>query len=136
MTRGEISQERQDQADKLNAEFDRMKTLTEQMSEALGVDMVELPKLETDKDEEEEQELANDVSPDTLGTLWDDVDTKAFYENLPDLVSIIPSILYKDSKAEGGNDTDAKKEAENLENENEDEIQVDEEPVEEVNLEE
>ena len=136
MTRGEVSQERQDQADKLSAEFERMKTLTEQMSEALGEEMVELPKLETDKDEEEEQELANDVSPDTLGTLWDDVDTKAFYENLPDLVSIIPSILYKDSKAEGSGEAAAKKDAENLDNENEDEIQVDEEPVEEVNLEE
>ena len=136
MTRGEISQERQEQADKLSAEFERMKTLTEQMSEALGEEMVELPKLETDKDEEEELELANDVSPDTLGTLWDDVDTKAFYENLPDLVSIIPSILYKDSKAEGTGETAAKKDAESLENENEDEIQVDDEPVEEVNLEE
>ena len=136
MTRGEVSQERQDQADKLTAEVERMKTLTEQMSEAIGEEMVELPKLETDRDEEEEQELANDVSPDTLGTLWDDADTKAFYENLPDLVSIIPSILYKDSKAECSGETAAKKDAESLENENEDEIQVDEEPVEEVNLEE
>ena len=40
------------------------------------------------------------MSPDSLGTLWDDVDTKAFYENLPDLMAIIPSILYKDSKEE------------------------------------
>ena len=71
------------------------------------------------------------MSPDSLGTLWDDEDTKAFYENLPDLMAIIPSILYKDSKGETGtSDADIKKEAENLENENEDE-----EPVEEVNLE-
>ena len=76
------------------------------------------------------------MSPDSLGTLWDDEDTKAFYENLPDLVAIIPSILYKDSKGEtSGEGSDANKEAERLNNENEDEIQVDEEPVEEVNLE-
>ena len=113
-----------------------MKTLTEQMSEAMGEEMVELPKLETEKDEEDEQELANDVSPDSLGTLWDDEDTKAFYENLPDLMAIIPSILYKDSKGETStSEADVKKEAENLENENEDEITMDEEPVEEVNLE-
>ena len=36
-------------------EFERLKTLTEQMSEAMGEDMVELPKLETEKDEEDEQ---------------------------------------------------------------------------------
>ena len=35
-------------------EFERLKTLTEQMSEAMGEDMVELPKLETEKDEEDE----------------------------------------------------------------------------------
>ena len=134
MTRGEVSQERTEQAEKLTHEFERLKTLSEQMSEALGEEMVELPKLETEKDEEDEQELANDVSPDSLGHLWDDDDTKAFYENLPDLVAIIPSILYKDSKGEAST-SDAKKEAENLDNENEDEIQVDEEPVEEVNLE-
>ena len=63
------------------------------------------------------QELANDVSPDSLGTLWDDEDTKAFYKNLPDLMAIIPSILYKDSKGETGtSDANIKKEAESLEN--------------------
>merc|ERR1719495_2266617 len=100
MTRGEISAERKEKAENLNQEFDRLKVLTEQMAEAMGEEMVEMPKLETEKDEEDEQELANDVAPDTLGQLWDDEDTKAFYENLPDLVAIIPSILYKDSKSE------------------------------------
>ena len=41
----------------LGQEFERLKTLTEQMSEAMGEDMVELPKLETEKDEEDEQVL-------------------------------------------------------------------------------
>ena len=36
------------------------------MAEAVGEEMVELPKLETEKDEEDEQELANDVSHDTV----------------------------------------------------------------------
>ena len=55
MTRGEISQERKDEAEKLGLEFERLRQLTEQMSEAMGEDMVELPKLETEKDEEDEQ---------------------------------------------------------------------------------
>ena len=79
--------------------------------------------------------MANDVSPDSLGLLWDDEDTRAFYENLPDLVAIIPSILYKDSKGEAAETETSNKEAESLDNENEDEMAVDEEPVEEVNLE-
>ena len=73
----------------------------------------------TSQDEEDEQELANDVSPDSLGLLWDDEDTRAFYENLPDLVAIIPSILYKDSKGEAAETETSNKEAESLDNENE-----------------
>jgi len=134
MTRGEISADRKEKAENLTQEFEKLKGFTEQMAEAMGEEMVEMPKLETEKDEEDEQELANDVAPDTLGQLWDDEDTKAFYENLPDLVAIIPSILYKDSKGEG--ETVTKKDTEDLDNENEDDIQIDEEPVEEVNLEE
>jgi len=134
MTRGEISAERKEKAENLSQEFEKLKGFTEQMAEAMGEEMVEMPKLETEKDEEDEQELANDVAPDTLGQLWDDEDTKAFYENLPDLVAIIPSILYKDSKGEG--EAVSKKDTEDLDNENEDDIQMDEEPVEEVNLEE
>lgn len=86
-------------------------------------------RLETEKDEEEEQELASEVSPDQLGQLWDDEDTRAFYENLPDLVSIIPSILYKDSKGEGGEVSVTGKDAEELGKEEEDEIVEDQEEV-------
>ena len=134
MTRGELSAERKEKAENLTQECEKLKVFTEQMAEAMGEEMAEMPKLETEKDEEDEQELANDLAPDTLGQLWDDEDTKAFYENLPDLVAIIPSILFKDSKGEGEPVT--KKDTEDLDNENEDDIQIDEEPVEEVNLEE
>ena len=61
--------------------------------------MVVMPELDAKKDEED-QGLVQEVEPDTLGNVWEDEDTRAFYENLPDLVSIIPSILYKDSKQE------------------------------------
>ena len=47
------------------------------------------------KDEEEEAELAAEISQENLGSLWDDDDTKAFYQNIPDLIATIPSILYK-----------------------------------------
>ena len=132
--RGEIGQDAKERASRLKEEMEKLKSNTEQMSEAMGEPMVELPKLETEKDEEEEQELAEEVAPDALGALWDDEDTKAFYENLPDLLSIIPSILYKDSKAETEKET--KKDAvEDLDKEDEEEMTIDDsEPVEEVNL--
>ena len=58
---------------------------------------------------------------------------QAFYESIPDLVAIIPSILYKDSKEEA--EKQAPKEKPGLEDEDE-EFVPDDEDVEEVNLEE
>ena len=46
---------------------------------------------------ENEMEEAN---PDSLGQLWEDDDTKSFYESLVDLQEIVPAILYKDSKTQ------------------------------------
>ena len=90
--------------------------------------------METEKDEEEEAELAAEVAPDILSSLWDDGDTNAFYENLPHLVDI-PSILYKDSKAEVKQEAKMRQQQEkSLEVESEDEIQINKEPVEDVNV--
>ena len=72
MTRGEVGDERQARAERLKEELEKMKGHTEQLAEAMGEPMVELPKLETEQDEEEEQELADEVAPDALGALWDD----------------------------------------------------------------
>ena len=49
----------------------------------------------------EENDLeVDETNPDTLGQLWEDDDTKSFYEILIDLLEIVPAILYKDSKAQ------------------------------------
>jgi hypothetical protein len=42
----------------------------------------------------------DETNPDGLGQLWEDDDTKSFYEILIDLLEIVPAILYKDSKAQ------------------------------------
>ena len=69
---------------------------------------------------------------------------QAFYESLPDLVAIIPSILYKDSKEEAEaekrkgdkeKEEKVKKKEEEMDDFEED-LQPDEDEVEEVNLEE
>jgi len=138
MTRGEVSEERRDKVEKLQLEYEKLTVNTEQMADLVGEEMVEMPELDSKRDEEEEQELVHEIEPDTLGSLWEDDDTRAFYENLPDLVSIIPSILYKDSKQEAEvvvkEQGDAEKKLEEEEEEVEDDA-VDEEEVEEVVLE-
>ena len=66
---------------------------------------------------------------------------QAFYESLPDLVAIIPSILYKESKEEAEaekrkGEKEEKKRKEADVDDFEEDLQPDEEEVEEVNLEE
>ncbi|XP_054163194.1 regulator of nonsense transcripts 2-like [Oppia nitens] len=71
------------------------------------------------------------------GALWEDEDTRIFYQHLPDLKSIIPSILYKDCvkeaeiKSEQNENKDENKDEDKDENkdevkdENKDEIKTD-----------
>ena len=133
LTRGEINSERKEKLKNLQQEKDKLVTNTAQMAEAVGEDMIVLPSHHSEKDEEEEAELAAEVSEDNLGALWDDDESKAFYENLPDLKETIPSILYKEGKdeAEAEQKENKKDTADNLDD---DDIQMDEEDVEEVNL--
>ena len=42
-----------------------------------------------------------EIEASTLGQLWEDEETKSFYENLVDLKAFIPAILYKDSSQQG-----------------------------------
>lgn len=134
LTKGEISTERKEKLERLQQEKEKLFNNTQQMAESVGEEMVILPVVQSKKDEEEEAELAAEVTEDNLGTLWDDEDTKAFYESLPDLIAIIPSILYKDSKEEA--ETEKKTESKpELNDDDDDDIQQDEDDVEEVNLE-
>ena len=49
-------------------------------------------------EEDDTVEVEGETNLDTLGQLWEDEDTKSFYEILVDLQEIVPAILYKDSK--------------------------------------
>ncbi|KAK7081802.1 hypothetical protein SK128_011914 [Halocaridina rubra] len=39
-----------------------------------------------------------EISEGGTSMLWEDDDTRAFYENFPELKALIPSILYSDSE--------------------------------------
>ena len=62
--------------------------------------------------------------------------SQAFYESIPDLIAIIPSILYKDSKEEAEKAEKVEKPAEKAVEDEDEDIAPDDEEVEEVNLEE
>ena len=79
-----------------------MLTNTDQLADILDEDLPDLT-LEDKKVEGEEEEVAEmeaQVEESALGELWEDEETKAFYENLTDLKAIVPGILYKDSAKE------------------------------------
>ena len=74
--RGEVSADRKERLDRLRAEKEKLLSNTQQMAESVGEAMIELPVMQSEKDEEEEAELAAEVTEDSLGNLWDDEDTK------------------------------------------------------------
>lgn len=74
--RGEVSAERKERLERLRTEKEKLASNTHQMSEAVGEAMVDLPVVQSERDDEEEAELAAEVTEDSLGNLWDDEDTK------------------------------------------------------------
>ncbi|XP_049955092.1 regulator of nonsense transcripts 2-like [Schistocerca serialis cubense] len=92
-TKGELSSERKEKLEALQASFERIDVGTQQFAEALDEDIPALPEDESLKHDimamngsSENEEGA--VPPD----LWEDEETKRFYENFPDLKEFIPSL--------------------------------------------
>ena len=102
LTKGELHTERKDKADALSVSYTKLLTNAEQLADVLDEDMPELtwedPKKSEELDEEE-NEMDEVIESSALGPLWEDEETKSFYENLVDLKAFIPAILYKESSA-------------------------------------
>ena len=122
LTKGELHQERKDAAEALQNSYSKLFNNCENLADILDEDMPEMPKEDEKKkvtflfvaesmrltlrtilfyqdDLLDEGEEDAEVEESALGALWEDDETKAFYEHLSDLKSIIPAILYKDSQA-------------------------------------
>lgn len=92
-TKGELSSERKEKLEALQVSFERIDVGTQQFAEALDEDIPTLP---------EDESLKHDImamngsSENEEGTvphdLWEDEETKRFYENFPDLKEFIPSL--------------------------------------------
>ncbi|XP_054718821.1 regulator of nonsense transcripts 2-like isoform X2 [Uloborus diversus] len=100
-TKGELSTERKEKFESCQNAFQKLVTNTQQFADIVDEDMPELPKDETySQDSETTIDVHNrfkDGEAEGTLSIWEDDDTRCFYENLPDLKAFIPGILFKDS---------------------------------------
>uniref|UniRef100_A0A336MDV6 CSON014173 protein n=1 Tax=Culicoides sonorensis TaxID=179676 RepID=A0A336MDV6_CULSO len=89
-SKGEISQEKREQLESLQASYDKLLSSTQILSDLLNEPMPELP---IDTEQAEEGGIVN-ISDDFTNVQldpWGDEDTKMFYTDLPDLRGILPN---------------------------------------------
>eukprot|EP00118_Oscarella_pearsei_P019223 m.203210 g.203210 ORF g.203210 m.203210 type:complete len:978 (+) comp39620_c2_seq3:1434-4367(+) len=141
-TKGEISDDQQEALDKRQKAYDRLLSSTTTFADVLDVDMPDLPE---DESLEEDPVVIGIVVPKegesyedaAANALWGDEETRTFYENLIDLKSVIPGILFKDNEGDDETKDDKEKEEEKEEKEEETSPQeVDEEAEAQAMLEE
>lgn len=101
-TKGELSGEQKEKCEAAHQVFQKLLAGTQQFADTLDEDVPDLPL-------EEIATLDNDAATldvhnrfkggelDGSTSLWEDEETRSFYENLPDLKAFIPGILFKDS---------------------------------------
>lgn len=101
-TKGELSGEQKEKCEAAHQIFQKLLAGTQQFADVLDEDVPDLPL-------EEITTLDNDAGTldihnrfkggelDGSTSLWEDEETRSFYENLPDLKAFIPGILFKDS---------------------------------------
>ncbi|XP_078596473.1 regulator of nonsense transcripts 2-like isoform X2 [Branchiostoma floridae x Branchiostoma japonicum] len=113
-TKGELSEERQKAFEDAQAAYQKLLMNASTLADLLDEDMPDLP--EDDFKEEEEGNvdifLAIKGGDGEIGenTLWEDEETRSFYENLPNLKEFLPAILFKDSEKKS-NEQEAEAEA-------------------------
>lgn len=107
MTKGELHPERKEAFEKAQKAYEKLLGNTASLADILDVDMPDLPVSEI------VQEDAGSNSIDVFNPfkhseydgstgLWEDEETRIFYENIRDLKAFLPGILYKDEWKEEG----------------------------------
>lgn len=107
-SRGEVSKKLKEVYETKQSEFQKLWTSTQQFADLVDDDLPifessytndSLSKSDTLNGTGVVFDISNRFSSDQgqTGQIWEDEETRTFYENLPDLKSIIPAILYKDS---------------------------------------
>ncbi|EDV25348.1 uncharacterized protein TRIADDRAFT_24207, partial [Trichoplax adhaerens] len=103
-TKGELNEERKENLEKSKKSFEKLHVHTGTISDILDLDMPDLPQ---DEQLEEAESFgislycpfpASELNGDYL---WEDEETRSFYENLKDLKTLMPAILFKESESSG-----------------------------------
>ncbi|VDL64154.1 unnamed protein product [Nippostrongylus brasiliensis] len=95
-TRGDATVEEKSELETARTEYERLKALTEELSNALGLPMVHLKEEPSDNEEDEAAAMEMDKAlAEGQVSLWPDDESRLFYENLIDIKNIVPRSLYK-----------------------------------------
>lgn len=101
-TKGELCSDRKEKYEACQSAFQKLLSSTQQFADILDEDVPNLPKDECFNQDSEAGTLDihnrfKDGEAEAMTSIWEDDDTRSFYENLPDLKAFIPGILFKDS---------------------------------------
>lgn len=100
--KGELSADRKEAFEKAQKSYEKLLASTSSLAEFLDEDIPDLP--EDQLEEKDEISTINVFTPvrgteyDTENGLWEDEDTRTFYETLKDLKSFVPQILFKEKE--------------------------------------
>ncbi|XP_064084936.1 regulator of nonsense transcripts 2-like [Macrobrachium nipponense] len=101
-TRGELGQDRLTLVENLASGLGKLLANAQQMAELLDEEIPELPEDKNTSDDIGFCDIGlgegGEMTEGSTAVLWEDDDTRAFYENFPELKALIPSILYSDSE--------------------------------------
>uniref|UniRef100_A0A2C9JCU8 Regulator of nonsense transcripts 2 n=1 Tax=Biomphalaria glabrata TaxID=6526 RepID=A0A2C9JCU8_BIOGL len=102
-SKGEISSEKKEAYETAFASFQKLSASAAVLADLLDEDFPEFPPEDYTDDGNGVLDIFNPMKDlefqyDGDKTLFEDEDTRSFYETLPDLRAFIPSILYKDSE--------------------------------------
>lgn len=119
MSRGELTSERKEQFEVAAAAFGKLHTSAIQFADLMNEDFPSLGPIDahlelTDGIVDTDASIGGLTGEctsrlktgalgesDSANSMWEDEDARSFYTNLPDLKSLVPSILYKESAKDG-----------------------------------
>lgn len=108
-TKGEISAERRDDYENAFTAFQKLLSSSTVLADLLDEDIPDFPQEDYADDGNGMLDIFNPLKDAEFQyggdkSLFEDDDTRSFYETLPDLKASIPSILYRDSEAPSAKD--------------------------------
>lgn len=101
-TKGELSADQRDKCEAAHLAFQKLLAGTQQLADILDEELPDLPleemtTLDSDGANLDVHNRFKGGELDGTTSLWEDEETRSFYESLPDLKAFIPGILFKDS---------------------------------------